>query len=98
MSLYRVAQTDIELAVAATAYRVILPQASKEHVLRLDNPAVSWRWGLSEADVNGGGGFPLTAGENLTFVASVVKTTIWVAQDGSGSIDLEWAYLHPAVR
>lgn len=86
--------------VNAVATKFTLPHGSREHVIRLESGTVAFRWHIDEDALNTAvsNGFPMPAGDVLTFQAVVAKHDIFVRQDSGGPIVAHWGYLYPNLR
>jgi hypothetical protein len=94
--MYKVVHKTLTLTTA-TALAVHLPQGSKEHVFRLESPAVGWRWGTDDSTV-AASGFPMEAGQVFAIEGPVELSTLQFYQASGVSVVLHWAYLQPTIR
>lgn len=83
----------------STTVAVPLSYLSKEHMLRLDDPAVDWTFGFDEATVTAGDGFPMVAGEVHTIDSPVASSVVlYVRQESGGPVNMRHTYLYPNSR
>ena len=94
---YKVVEYERVFA-SATNVELKLPGGSQNHIVRMSDATVPFKYSQDATAITAGNGFPMLAGEALTIEGPVETHSIFFRQVSGGPIVLHWAYEQPTTR
>lgn len=84
----------VTMTSANTEYSLLVPKDARELAMKLADATKAWRISATTGEVAGGSGYPLVAGEAVSFVEPLREVSLYFAC-GTASQVLHYSYLVP---